>query len=93
MAAAGRNAFRAVEDWRNKRSVWTVPTKPFAAAHFATFPPGGVVLDPFLGAGTTACVAAGRSRRCIGIELNGKYLHEIAVPRIRMAQAQQRLFA
>jgi len=55
---------------RNKRSVWTVPTKAFKEAHFATFPtslirtcidagcpPDGVVLDPFMGAGTTAVVA------------------------------------
>ena len=56
---------------RNKRSVWTVATKPFKEAHFATFPPdliepcilagcreGGIVLDPFMGSGTTGMVAA-----------------------------------
>ena len=66
---------------RNKRSVWTVATAPFPGAHFATFPPaliepcilagcpaGGTVLDPFLGAGTTALVADRLGRHCIGLE-------------------------
>jgi DNA modification methylase len=70
----------------NKRSVWTVPTAPFKDAHFATFPPeliidpikagcpvGGVVLDPFFGAGTTGLVARKLDRNFIGIELNPKY--------------------
>lgn len=70
----------------NKRSVWPVPTAPFKEAHFATFPEdlivdpikagcpeGGVVLDPFLGAGTTALVARKLNRNFIGIELNPKY--------------------
>lgn len=69
--------------WRNKRSVWIIPPKPFRGEHFATFPPalvevcikagcppGGVVLDPFIGAGTTALVARGLGRDCIGIELS-----------------------
>ena len=72
---------------RNKRSVWTVPTKGFKGAHFATFPPalirtcieagcpvGGVVLDPFMGAGTTAVVAKELGRSYVGIELNGDYV-------------------
>jgi DNA modification methylase len=72
---------------RNKRSVWTVPTKGFKGAHFATFPPalirtcieagcpqGGVVLDPFMGAGTTAVVAKELGRDYVGIELNGEYV-------------------
>lgn len=71
---------------RNKRSVWTIATTPFGEAHFATFPPkliepcilagcplGGTVLDPFLGAGTTALVADRLGRDCIGIELNPEY--------------------
>lgn len=91
---------------RNRRTVWTVPTHPFSGAHFATFPPdlirpcvlagappGGVVLDPFNGAGTTGMVALQDGRRYIGIELNPEYLHEIAAPRIRAAAAQPRLFA
>jgi DNA modification methylase len=71
---------------RNKRSVWEVTTKPFAGAHFATFPPDliepcilagcpadGTVLDPFGGAGTTALVADRLHRRAILIELNPEY--------------------
>ena len=72
---------------RNKRSVWTVPTRAFKGAHFATFPPdlistciaagcplGGVVLDPFMGAGTTALVAKELGRNYVGVELNGEYV-------------------
>ncbi len=72
---------------RNKRSVWTVPTKPFKGAHFATFPPeliepcilagcpeGGVVLDPFGGSGTTAVVANNHYRNAVLIELNRSYI-------------------
>jgi len=72
---------------RNKRSVWTVTTKPYAGAHFATFPPdlirpcilagcpkGGVVLDPFGGSGTTAAVATEESRSAILCELNPDYI-------------------
>lgn len=71
---------------RNRRSVWTVPTQPFAGAHFATFPMalvepciragapvGGVVLDPFNGAGTTGLVALRNERDYIGCELNPEY--------------------
>lgn len=71
---------------RNKRSVWTVTTQPFSEAHFATFPPaliepcilagcpdGGVVLDPFGGAGTTGLVADRHHRDAILIELNPEY--------------------
>ena len=81
----------------NKRSVWTVTTKPYKGAHFATFPPklitpcvlagsrpGDIVLDPFTGAGTTALVAKENSRRFIGCELNPEYL-EIAKNRIANA--------
>jgi DNA modification methylase len=70
----------------NLRSVWTITTKPFKEAHFATFPPeipercikagcpvGGVVLDPFAGAGTTGMVAKQLGRDFIGIELNPEY--------------------
>ena len=73
-------------DGRNKRSVWTVPTKPFKGAHFATFPPqlieprilatsreADTVLDPFFGAGTTGLVAQRHNRRWIGCELNPEY--------------------
>jgi len=71
---------------RNIRNVWTVATQPFSEAHFATFPPaliepcikagcprGGVVLDPFAGAGTTGLVADRLGRDAILIELNEDY--------------------
>ena len=80
---------------RNKRSVWTMATHSFAEAHFATFPPelpenciragcppGGTVLDPFFGAGTTGLVADRLQCDCIGIELNPAYA-EIARKRIQ----------
>lgn len=70
----------------NRRSVWTITTKPFKGAHFATFPPdliepcvlagspvGGTVLDPFGGSGTTAGVAIKHGRRAILCELNPEY--------------------
>lgn len=79
---------------RNKRSVWTVTTKPFKGAHFATFPmdliepcvlagcpEGGTVLDPFGGSGTTAVVANGHNRDAIICELNSEYI-DIAEQRI-----------
>lgn len=87
---------------RNKRSVWTMVTQSFKDAHFATFPtelpetcikagcpPGGTVLDPFFGAGTTGLVADRLQRDCIGIELNPAYA-EIARKRI---QGESTLFA
>jgi DNA modification methylase len=74
-------------DTRNKRTVWTVPTHSFSEAHFATFPPkliepcilagcpnGGIVLDPFMGAGTAALVAIELGRNYLGIELSEKYI-------------------
>jgi DNA modification methylase len=71
---------------RNRRSVWTVPTQPYSGAHFAVFHaaliepcilagsrPGDVVLDPFMGSGTTAQVAQALGRQWIGCELNPEY--------------------
>lgn len=71
---------------RNRRSVWSVATKPFKGAHFATFPPdliepcilagcqvGGTVLDPFGGSGTTAGVALAHGRNAVLCELNPEY--------------------
>jgi DNA modification methylase len=73
-------------DTRNKRSVWTVATAGYQGAHFATFPPelirpcilagaprGGLVLDPFGGAGTTSLVSMQEGRRSVICELNPKY--------------------
>lgn len=73
-------------EMKNKRSIWTVPTKPYAGAHFAVFPTeliepcimagapiNGVVLDPFMGSGTTAQVAQALGRQYLGCELNPEY--------------------
>ena len=77
---------REPRETRNRRSVWTVTTKPFSGAHFATFPPdliepcilagcpaGGTVLDPFGGSGTTAGVALKHGRNAVLCELNQEY--------------------
>ncbi len=77
-----------VEDGsRNRRSVWSVNTKPFKGAHFATFPAtliepcvlagcpvGGTVLDPFFGSGTTGLVAQQHGRNYVGVESNPEYV-------------------
>jgi len=86
---------------RNKRSVWTVTTKPFKEAHFATFPEDlirpcvlagcpkeGTILDPFSGAGTTGVVAVKNQRNYIGIDLNPAYI-EMSRKRIEQAQKQE----
>lgn len=93
----------SIDGTRNRRSVWTVATQPFAGDHFAAFPtalidpcvrascpPGGVVLDPFTGAGTTGLVAARNGCNFTGIELNAKYV-EIARRRIAAEAAQGKL--
>lgn len=86
-AARARARAEAGEpELRNRRSVWTVATRPYKGAHFATFPPaliepcilagsrpGDVVLDPFMGSGTTAAVAIQHGRQFIGCELNADY--------------------
>jgi len=76
----------AYHDTRNRRSVWSVATRPYKGAHFATFPPdliepcilagsepGDIVLDPFGGSGTTAGVALAHGRDAILCELNPEY--------------------
>lgn len=95
--ADGTSSLKAT---RNKRSVWTVTTKSYKGAHFATFPPdlitpcilagapaGGVVLDPFMGSGTTAAVAILNGRNYLGCELNPAY-KELQDERIRNAHLE-----
>ncbi|MCK9578743.1 site-specific DNA-methyltransferase [bacterium] len=97
MAARGHERWQIDSEGnriRNRRCVWNIATRPFSGAHFATFPErlvetpiksgcpdGGVVLDPFIGSGTTALVAQRLGKNFIGIELNKKYC-EIAEERI-----------
>ena len=89
---------------RNRRSVWTVTTKPYRGAHFAVMPPdlvkpcieagcpeGGAVIDPFAGSGTTLAVAAELGRNAIGCELNPDYI-ELAERRILDARQSVALF-
>ncbi len=87
-----------VSETKNKRSVWDIATQPYSEAHFATFPEkliepcilagcpkDGVVLDPFVGSGTTSAVAQKYGRKSIGTDLNKEYL-DIAVKRITSTQ-------
>lgn len=73
-------------EFRNKRDVWQINTKPYKGAHFAVFPPeiaenciragcpeDGVVLDPFFGSGTVGVVAFSQNKNYIGIDLNADY--------------------
>ncbi|GKV54259.1 methyltransferase [Sporosarcina sp. NCCP-2222] len=96
----GKDAFRAIRPKRNKRSVWSVSTKPLREAHFATFPQDliepcilagapvdGVVLDPFIGSGTTGLVALRYGRDFVGIELNPEYI-KIAERRLSAVQLE-----
>lgn len=88
----------------NKKSVWTVTTKPFKEAHFATFPEAliidmikagcpenGIVYDPFMGAGTTGLVCRKLNRNFIGSEINHLYC-EIANRRIQPFLQQKNIF-
>jgi DNA modification methylase len=78
--------YKEYDGQRNKRSVWTVQVKPYEGAHFAVYPEeliepcimagapaGGIVLDPFMGSGTTAQVAQKLNRQYMGCELNHQY--------------------
>jgi DNA modification methylase len=89
------NGMRMPEKWsnpagRNKRTVWTIATQPYAEEHFATFPeeipklcilagskPGDTILDPFAGSGTTGKVALELGRKTVLIELNPEYVNLI----------------
>ncbi len=88
-----------VPAYRNRRSVWTVPTRPFKGAHFAVYPPkliepcilagsrvGDVVFDPFAGSGTTGAVAVAHGRKATMCELNAEYVDLI---KARMAQDKE----
>ena len=94
IARNGKTGYDLEKGTRNKRSVWEISTKHCKEAHFATFPielptlcikagspVGGVILDPFMGAGTTAISAQQLGRHFIGIELNPDY-RAIAISRI-----------
>ena len=83
----GFDKLTKIYETRNRRSVWTITTKPYRGAHFATFPPelvepcilagsrpGDIVLDPFGGSGTTGMVAAQHGRDAILCELNESYV-------------------
>jgi DNA modification methylase len=98
------DAERIDNETRNRRSVWTIATQPYAGAHFAVMPPklvepcilagsrlGDTVLDPFSGSGTVGGVATGHGRRYLGIELSPDYL-ALSVERLRAAQRQPDLF-
>ena len=89
---------------RNKRDVWSINVKPNKEAHFATYPPelvsnciiagcpeDGIVLDPFMGSGTTGIVANKLNRHYVGIELNPEYV-EMAERRIGLEKSQLKLF-
>lgn len=91
-------------EFRNKRDVWTLPTRPLKEAHFATFPEdlivpcilagcpeNGIVLDPFMGSGTTSLVAKKLRRQFVGCEINPSYV-ELAKKRIEEILMQQILF-
>lgn len=92
------NTYTPTGKGRNPGDVWTIATRPFADAHFAAFPveiphraiaagckPGGTVLDPFSGSGTTGLAAGRLGRRYIGIDLNADYL-DMSL-RTRLAQS------
>lgn len=88
-AGMGQNSrsYDGEGEWRNRRSVWTVPVGQYEEAHFATFPPdlirpcvlastraGDLVLDPFAGTGTTGQVAIEYGRGAVMIEISDEYL-------------------
>lgn len=91
----GRWEASGPHEWRNKRDVWRIPTRPIREAHYATYPeelvepcilagsrPGDVVLDPFVGSGTTVRAAGRLGRVGVGVDLSLSYLHDIARRRV-----------
>lgn len=85
--ASNTAGFKTFREARNKRSVWSITTQPYAAAHFATMPPalvepcilagsrkGEWILDPFAGSGTVGAVAIQNGRDFVGCELNPDYV-------------------
>ena len=83
----GKEAFRAVKKYRNKRDVWFISSQPYHGAHFATYPKkliepcilagskkNSIVLDPFGGSGTTGEVCLSLDRKVVLCELNSKYI-------------------
>jgi len=102
---SGFNRLGEIGGTRNRRDVWTITTKPFKGAHFATMPPdlaeicikagsapGDVVLDPFSGAGTTVLVATQLAREGVGVELSAEY-NAIATERVGIVQPMLEVFA
>jgi DNA modification methylase len=96
--SAEASRLRILRRGRNKRCVWRIAVRPFRGEHFAVYPPGlietpiqagcpegGVVLDPFMGSGTTALVARQLGRNFVGIELNPKY---VTLARQRLGHAE-----
>lgn len=105
VAASGNGLaeFYDVPETRNRRSVWAVTTKPYKGAHFATYPPdliepcilagsreGDIVLDPFMGSGTTAAVSIKHGRQYLGCELNPTY-GDLQEQRIKESQPEESL--
>lgn len=87
MPSSGGAGVGIHSDGRNPGDVWSIPTQPFSEAHFAVMPlalaercilagcrPGGTVLDPYSGSGTTGLAATKHGRRYVGIDLNAEYL-------------------
>ena len=83
--------------------MWNINTVPYKGAHFAAFPPRlaetcilagcpkqGIVLDPFMGSGTTGAVAKGLNRQYIGIELNEEYCR-LAAERIKKVSGDKKI--
>lgn len=98
--SGGQSLQSSPDGTRSRRSVWTIPPRPYKGAHFATMPPalvepcilagtkeGHAVLDPFSGSGTTGAVAIALRRNYVGIELNAAYI-ELSRERIGKAERE-----